>query len=578
MVVSKALALRLRTNSADDTIGFTPRILGSLIVSDLWLRHVTVNLTDRTVDWDTVKLPDAASKAETEKWRKRGTDAMANCEYQEAVEHYTKAIVADPYNAAPRCDRAAAQLAQGNYLEAEEDAENATLLGPKQPKAWSYLGLALLRQGFSRRAEATYAKGLAILSDEDGQDIRQAMADAQVHSLRTISAINEEQDIERQHRLKSDFLAQDYETRGKAVRLASRVHEQQAEGLLLFAQKLQWPYLDEARACVEGAYATVSEAHDVNPHLWDWLYGVVLPGKSFAYTVMCSLLRCTPGIDDRLRGLAFDDSGIVLRDKSYWRSRSVLARVLGCLPGVVSLGGWVGPCPAVGFQDDADAGVQQCVRIKSRDVTPFGPPPVVSRRANMQARPGESPESLLADLNNPNKWAVPSPPPPDDCRCELREVKLGRISADANSSIYNRQGPGSRQRADYRASVVFQLDSDSSPITYVLYTTPLFVTLPPCQAHDNRQGAGLHKLHERQLPLVQGKPLSIEELKGYPPDDGLGGHVVIINTTSTGEALARAWCSESGRNAVIRRPDGPCLVCALDAADSLRIGVLIWVR
>lgn len=236
MVVGKALALRLRTRSADDTTGFTARILGTLIVSDLWLKHVSVKLTDPTVDLDTLEKPDAASKAEAEKWHKRGADAMENCEYQEAVEHYTKAIVADLYNASYRCDRAAAQLAQGNYREAEEDADNATLLGPKQPRAWSYLGLALLRQGFSKRAEATYAKGLRVLSDKDSQEIRQAMADAQVHSRRTISAINEEQDRERQHRLKSDFLAQDYETQGKAVQLVSRIHEQQAEGLLQSSQ------------------------------------------------------------------------------------------------------------------------------------------------------------------------------------------------------------------------------------------------------------------------------------------------------------------------------------------------------
>jgi len=55
---------------------------------------------------------------------------------------------------------------------------------------------------------------------------------------------------------------------------------------------------------------------------------------------------------------------------------------------------------------------------------------------------------------------------------------------------------------------------------------------------------------------------------------------MIINATGKGaEVLARAWCSERGRNAVIRRAGGPCFVCAVRAAGKrgLGLGTLIWV-
>jgi len=55
---------------------------------------------------------------------------------------------------------------------------------------------------------------------------------------------------------------------------------------------------------------------------------------------------------------------------------------------------------------------------------------------------------------------------------------------------------------------------------------------------------------------------------------------LIINATGKGaEVLARAWCAERGRNAVIRRNPGPCFVCAYDVASKrgLGVNVLIWV-
>jgi hypothetical protein len=61
----------------------------------------------------------------------------------------------------------------------------------------------------------------------------------------------------------------------------------------------------------------------------------------------------------------------------------------------------------------------------------------------------------------------------------------------------------------------------------------------------------------------------------------LAGAQMVINATGRGAELsARAWCSERGTNAVIRRKGGPCFVCAARAAGvaSLGTGVLIWLE
>jgi hypothetical protein len=64
---------------------------------------------------------------------------------------------------------------------------------------------------------------------------------------------------------------------------------------------------------------------------------------------MCALIACTPSIRDSLGFAPSHDCGLSLPKRSYWRIRSILGRVLGCLPGVLSIGGWLGPCPAVEF-------------------------------------------------------------------------------------------------------------------------------------------------------------------------------------------------------------------------------------
>ncbi|KJR82037.1 uncharacterized protein SPSK_03733 [Sporothrix schenckii 1099-18] len=120
----------------------------------------------------------------------------------------------------------------------------------------------------------------------------------------------------------------------------------------------------------------------------------------------------------------------------------------------------------------------------------------------------------------------------------------------------------------YRASITFAIDNNQGPVTYRLYTNPVFVTPPPCRD-------GPHPIHLRDLSRFQKNIWSAEQLKDHTADDLGPDDVLTINATGTGaEVLARAWCSENGKCAVVRRANGPCFVCALRAAD---IGVLTLV-
>ena len=114
---------------------------------------------------------------------------------------------------------------------------------------------------------------------------------------------------------------------------------------------------------------------------------------------------------------------------------------------------------------------------------------------------------------------------------------------------------------EHRASIAFSIDDDENTVTFVLYMNPV---LPACRPMGEN---GTHEVHLRELPRFQKNTWTVEMLlvKDHMPDDD---EVMIINATGKGsEMLARAWCAERGKNAIIRRTGGPCFVCAVRGAS-----------
>ena len=81
------------------------------------------------------------------------------------------------------------------------------------------------------------------------------------------------------------------------------------------------------------------------------------------------------------------DCGLGPPEKSYWRVRNVLGRVLGCLPGITSLYAWLGPClfeflkacrnndnnnNNADDEDDFDSSKPRHIHLKSWRVKPPG--------------------------------------------------------------------------------------------------------------------------------------------------------------------------------------------------------------
>jgi hypothetical protein len=271
------------------------------------------------------------------------------------------------------------------------------------------------------------------------------------------------------------------------------------------------------------------------------------------------------------------------------------------LPGVISLCGWLGPCPPVEFEGPTSTSPSlenkkaKHIRIRTRRLAPHEHKPdedgVViyagsyhDKYEATRMRPDEEMEPYLEDMHDSSRWIIPEPPVRQISTCELISIKLKKLPLEVASQSQSGQPDADAEReveneTQYRASIVFKLDSSAEPVTYKLFTNSVFVTLPPCRPGPR----GQHEVHMRELPRYQTNIWTVEMLKDHTAEDNEGDEkgVMTINATGKGgELLARAWCSERGKNAVIRRHGGPCFVCAVRAAGvaSLGTGVLIWLE
>lgn len=325
VILGKELARRFE-NFPDAAIpGFTGQIMTTLIVSDLWLRNVEIVLAD--VD-DNKQLKDLlAKKLEEEKkelesgkvvektedektaevYKMMGNTHIANKKWDAAITVYTKALELTPKNAIILSNRAAAHSGKNNHKAASLDAQAALEVDPTYAKAWSRLGLAEVALGNPREALDAYENGILVSFTGATPQMKQGLEGAK-------SKVAELDAKEKEETKPWDAK---WDIKGKQMQIHSLVHESQVEGLLKFAESLKWPYLNETRDVAEDVYSELRGGETVSFDLWDWLFGLVLPGKWTAYKMMIVLLLCTLSLSKELGVPKYFDCGISLPKRSY---------------------------------------------------------------------------------------------------------------------------------------------------------------------------------------------------------------------------------------------------------------------
>lgn len=368
----------------------------------------------------------------------------------------------------------------------------------------------------------------------------------------------------------------------------SLIHDRQVEGMLRFAELLGWPYMHETRAYMENVINDLQSMTPIGLEVLDWIFGLMLPGKEFRLRIMACLVYATTSTRS-FRDPPFYTSGLVLPQKSYWPNGSALERVLGGMRDVRTVCGWTGPCPKI-----EDQNIKGWIRIRARKL----PLPLPNademegmivdddRDANILDSQGASgrPEStdlwsrygqrrsedILREILDINEWVEPqlNISPEHGRQVILDKIRLQRLPPDITLVGLALQAGGytEAERSEYQATLDFTINGIAT--SYTLYTTPCFVTAHPC--------VGTHVVFKSQAKWFTRNVVSVADLKEYIWD---GGQFLVINAVGEGqEVLARAWCAERGRHAVIRKGPDCCFSCAalLAGKGGLAFNLLIW--
>jgi hypothetical protein len=274
--------------------------------------------------------------------------------------------------------------------------------------------------------------------------------------------------------------------------VAWNISQQQIEGIIRLAEEMQWPYLDEVREHAWRICDDVSTGRCWIAFLHDWFCGLSLLGARFAVNMMAALIFCSPSRPEVLEYYCQYEggtTGVVFQDESYWRVRSTLGRVLGCLPGVTSVGGWIGPCPAAKGVE-----VPRTIYLTAKQVAPVE----VSKLPSDQTRQSPQTPTSATDLKDDEQWVFPQRLSTRSRDCKLLSVRLEKlpISKGLLETEKHEKGWDKKQkesRREFRAHIRVEFDGDGEEPhqeKYTLLHNSIFVTLPPCLPGQIRRAQG----------------------------------------------------------------------------------------
>ncbi|KAL6365038.1 hypothetical protein LRP88_01016 [Fusarium phalaenopsidis] len=578
IILARELALNLENPSKLSSSELSRSVLAALIIQDQWLQNVEVVMEEMPLNLSGLRKLAATGevKARAEDHKEQGDRAVEEKQWKIAKEFYTKAIELDLSSAIYRAARPVADLQLGNWANAAQDALVATKLDPKNVHAWNMLAAAWKKGGNGVRALAAHEHAVKLAGSKATEQMKQDLAETKARVEELSSPQPEQDQVSRDKALKA-LGDQQWDTFLHPTRLQSHCHEAQVEGLICFAQHIKWPYLDELRANAKDAWKKTTTGAIVSCLMQDWLLGLTLPGKWVALKLMSCLIEMSPSVS-KIRLTESYQHGLSLPRCSYWRSRSVLGRVLGAWSGVTSLCGWVGPCPPVVVDHPMSKKKSSgCMMVDAKPVDLIKPSGITSRDpdyhlAHWRPSPDEDLWAYFDDMTNNKKWVtIPHPRIQDLRPVAVKAIRLKQIHPHV---------PANERNVEYRASIDFsfvirKLVPLTKVVTYTLLTNPNFVSLPPC--HGGKSGG--HEWHSREVQKNQTVVIPVHQMKDFDGNNKDGRLIVINAACNGGEIMARAWCAEKGRNAVVRRGGGPCYACATRVASKggFNFGVLIWV-
>ncbi|KAF4981470.1 hypothetical protein FZEAL_2713 [Fusarium zealandicum] len=547
IILAKELAIRLERPLEAPRPGFSRSVLAALTVQDLWFQNVEVVMEEMSLALSGVRKLAATGevKSRAADHKKNGDDAMKNERWKDAKELYTKAIELDLSSAMYRAARSVADLRLGDWKSAAQDALIATRLDPKNTHAWNMLGASWKMGGNHVRALAAYERAVQAAGSEATNLMRQDLMEMK-DKIGSLTSPQNGQDQLPQGKALKALGDQQWETFLHPTRLQSNCHEAQLEGLLCFAKQMKWPYLDELRDYSKDAWKKTTTGAISSCLVQDWLLGLTLPGKWMALKVMSCLVEMSPSIPSPQATDCFDH-GYALPQCSYWRSRSVLGRILGAWQGVTELCGWVGPCPPIVLdRPTPKKKTLACVLVDAKTVH-LPKSPVTDHdpyTAYWGPRADEDLWVYSDEMRNDKSWVVLQPPAQELKPVAVKAIRLKQVSSSSSSS--SSSPPHDEHNIKYRASIEFsfvikKIVPLTKVVSYALLTSPIFVSLPPCRGGTSDG----HAVHVREIQRDTALFVPVHQMKEIDTKNSEGRLIVINAACEGGEIMARA-CHHKG--------------------------------
>jgi tetratricopeptide (TPR) repeat protein len=216
-----------------------------------------------------------------------------------ATDLYRDAVWVNIGNYEPGQARAEWLLTIPNYKGAASEAAALQLMGPSRLAGYIILGKACIGYKNYTRAQEAFQKAAGLAkSVEEKAPILEQLASAQAASRTELQAIEQESDEKRKRTLVRDKGIAAWDPWGKTIGIRPIRHQQQLDGLFLFAERMEWPYLAEARASAQKSCQDRLEFTEPIYYVQlDWLSAAVLPGQRFAHLLMTILLYSTPTLE-----------------------------------------------------------------------------------------------------------------------------------------------------------------------------------------------------------------------------------------------------------------------------------------
>lgn len=390
-------------------------------------------------------------------------------------------------------------------------------------------------------------------------------------------------------RWRDNIRIESYGKTAEDINLRFKLKRRQVKMLKRFAQMMKWPNLSETIRSLKRRDA--DDVLDlVSSHAMAFFSGLVLPGPTFPFLIMNTLIDIDPdkATDDlALLNHYHSSCGFQYRGSyTYWTSVSIVGKVIA--PTCRSLAGWVGPArPATNLGRSQIARIHsrrpshrvtpEDIRSMSERSDPLGPPTQVFPVCEYSlVSPDRDDEGYLADL----------------VRIEMLSLTpYGDRPGSSASHGTRKTGASSSVPGTFEASITFAIDGVSWPLR--LAYDVQFISAWPCS--DGPHPLFFDYVHTLvkadELVKVRdwnGQPLSVGNDRHArsmsPPVGGMGAvrgggggraasngrPTTGVNSPSTlsggdnekvlvveafgvpdNEVLARAWCAHWGQSAVV---------------------------